>query len=148
MRTAITIIVTVLLFACQPKTAPTVEQLMKADIEFSDASSKNGLSKAFIEFAHDDAVLLRKNSMPLVGKPALEKVFENASSEGAELTWEPLDGDIAESGELGYTYGVFTMKMDTVIQKGTYVSIWKKDVNGDWKYVLDTGNQGLGEHEL
>jgi hypothetical protein len=29
------------------------------------------------------------------------------------------------------------------VRKGTYVSIWKKDENGNWKWVLDTGNPGL-----
>jgi hypothetical protein len=46
---------------------------------------------------------------------------------------------------LGYTYGNYQLKMDTLIEKGTYVSIWKKDENGHWKYVLDSGNQGTGQ---
>jgi ketosteroid isomerase-like protein len=28
-------------------------------------------------------------------------------------------------------------------ENGTYVSIWKKDQFGNWKFVLDTGNEGL-----
>ncbi len=29
-------------------------------------------------------------------------------------------------------------------EKGTYVYIWKKDSNGKWKFVLNSGNEGLG----
>ena len=32
-----------------------------------------------------------------------------------------------------------------IIENGTYVSIWKKDESGNWKYILDSGNQGTGE---
>jgi ketosteroid isomerase-like protein len=34
---------------------------------------------------------------------------------------------------------------DTVIY-GTYTSIWKKEKNGKWKFVLDTGNEGIGDY--
>jgi ketosteroid isomerase-like protein len=27
---------------------------------------------------------------------------------------------------------------------GTYTSIWKKQSDGTWKFVLDTGNEGVG----
>jgi len=29
-------------------------------------------------------------------------------------------------------------------EKGTYVSIWIEE-NGMWKFVLDSGNEGLGD---
>ena len=35
--------------------------------------------------------------------------------------------------------------MDDSIEQGTYVSIWKKDKIGAWKFVLDSGNQGIGD---
>ncbi|HKI88440.1 MAG TPA: nuclear transport factor 2 family protein [Draconibacterium sp.] len=121
-----------------------VDQLFEADKSFSATSEKIGYAKAFIEFAHPEVVMLRKNSMPVIGKQALTKLFENAHSEDLNFTWKPLGGDIAQSGELGYTYGIYTIKQDTVVEKGTYVSVWKKDENGQWKYVLDSGNEGIG----
>jgi len=29
------------------------------------------------------------------------------------------------------------------VEKGTYITIWQKQANGNWKFVLDTGTQGL-----
>jgi ketosteroid isomerase-like protein len=26
---------------------------------------------------------------------------------------------------------------------GTYVSIWKKQPDGKWKFILDSGNEGI-----
>jgi ketosteroid isomerase-like protein len=33
---------------------------------------------------------------------------------------------------------------DTVL-RGTYVSVWKKQKDGKWKFMLDTGNEGIGQ---
>ena len=145
MKYLVLIISLLLLISCNSKSTSTVDELFETDKKFSQTSTEIGFNKAFLKYAHDSAVLLRENSMPLVGKPTLEKIFKDAQAEGIDFTWEPLDGDIAESGELGYTYGIFTLKRDTVIETGTYVSIWKKDNDGNWKYVLDTGNKGLGK---
>jgi ketosteroid isomerase-like protein len=60
------------------------------------------------------------------------------------LTWEPLYADISVSGDLGYTYGLFASHTKTgkLLGRGKYVTIWKKQRDGTWKYVLDGGNEG------
>ena len=35
---------------------------------------------------------------------------------------------------------------DTIMQ-GTYVNIWKKQPDGTWKLILDSGNEGIEEAE-
>jgi ketosteroid isomerase-like protein len=63
------------------------------------------------------------------------------------MTWTPKSGQVSESTDLGYTYGVYEIKLktsDTLIN-GTYVSIWQKQKDGTWKFVLDTGNQDAGK---
>jgi ketosteroid isomerase-like protein len=82
--------------------------------------------------------------MPLVGKPEIETLFQSDDSE-TEFTWEPLHADVAKSGDLGYTYGTYEINTGGKIQRGTYVSIWKKNNNGIWKFILDSGNDGLGD---
>ena len=128
---------------CKPPAKPDKEQLLEVDRKFSSTSVEKGFNKAFIVFAHPDAVLLRENSMPIVGKESVVQLFEKADTTGVNFTWEPLAGDIAASGELGYTYGVYSFKKDTITKKGTYVSIWKKDAAGYWKFALDSGNEGI-----
>jgi ketosteroid isomerase-like protein len=49
------------------------------------------------------------------------------------------------SGDLGYTYELFTVTAKDTTMQGTYVSIWKKQKDGNWKFVLDTGNPGGGK---
>lgn len=42
------------------------------------------------------------------------------------------------------TRGIEVAQTENALLRGTYVTIWEK-TDGIWKFVLDTGNQGLGE---
>jgi ketosteroid isomerase-like protein len=134
-----------LIHSCGYRYQPSVNELIESDRLFSEMASEVGYGIAFIEFAHPEAVILRKNSMPVTGINQISKLYEKADTAGVKFFWEPLSGNIAFSGDLGYTYGIYTFQKDSIINKGTYVSIWKKDSNGKWKYILDSGNEGLGE---
>jgi ketosteroid isomerase-like protein len=112
---------------------------------FSGMSEKIGSEKAFEAFAHDEAVFLKPNHYPIEGKDHVLEFLHASSGNPGELTWKPLKAFAASSGDLGYTYGLYLWKSDTLSRRGTYVTIWKKDKTGAWKYVLDTGNPGLGE---
>lgn len=119
--------------------------LMEADRQFSEMSDKQGMKTAFLAFADENGILLRPNRMPVKGKPALDQYFGN-DPEQVKLVWEPLDADVAKAADMGYTYGTYKVKnlaADSILSEGTYVSIWKKDASGNWKYVLDSGNEGL-----
>jgi ketosteroid isomerase-like protein len=118
-----------------------IQELQRADQDFADFSKKHGMRKAFLEFIDDEGVMMHDNSMPLRGAPAIEYI-SSMNDSSVSLTWEPLGGEVATSGELGYTYGVYEMKDSANVQEGTYVTIWKKK-NGKWKFVLETVNQGL-----
>jgi ketosteroid isomerase-like protein len=122
-----------------------VAELQIIDSEFSDYAKEHGMRKAFLEYIDDDGVMMKDNSLPLKGAKAID-LIASMNDSTVQLTWEPQGGDIAASGDLGYTYGIYELK-DTSnnVQRGTYVTIWKKQLDGKWKFVLDSGNQGLGE---
>jgi len=112
-------------------------EMQKADIAFSEYSKLNGMHKAFLQFIADDAVLLQSNTIPIIGADAI-LFIANMNDANFELTWNPLGGEVASSGELGYTYGTFFLKKDTTtMQQGSYVTIWKKQPDGKWKFVLE-----------
>ncbi len=128
------------------------QEILNADKAFSALSKNKGMKFAFLQYAADDAVILSENSYPQPGKAAMEVRFSTFSDTGFVLTWEPQFAEVATSGELGYSYGIYTStSMNAngapVVEKGTYATVWKKDLNGDWKFVLDTGNEGLGEQQ-
>lgn len=134
---------------CYQTTDPETgsEALLELDRKFSNLSREQGANKAFLTYIDEEAVLLRSNRMPIIGREKITEIYSQPDT-GFILTWEPLYGTISKSGDLGYTYGIYTTESitpegETLINKGTYVTIWKKDENGEWKFVLDTGNPGL-----
>ena len=123
-------------------------EIIKTDKEFSETSEKTGMKQAFLKYIDDNGVLLKPNMYPIIKVENVKEYFNNTPSDtGYVLTWEPKFADISNSGDLGYTYGYWYLKIkgDTLEYVGTYISIWKKQKDGSWKFVLDTGNSGLRE---
>lgn len=143
----------ILLSGCNQKKIDTqkfCDELMKADRDFSNYSLEHGKNAAFLKFAAEDVTFLAPNSYPMVGIKLLEERQSTRPDSTYILTWEPIYARAAESGELGYTYGIWEFKIKgnpEQISKGTYATIWKRYERGEWKYVLDMGNEGLGEEK-
>ncbi|HNW99180.1 MAG TPA: DUF4440 domain-containing protein [Bacteroidales bacterium] len=142
-------------FSCKEK--PDIEKeklsVLNADKEFSDYSVKKGQIKAFIDYADENATLLRPNSMPIVGKNEIEKLYDGKNDDSYTLTWTPLFAEVGMSADIGYTYGTWLFKTrdkegKEISSEGTYVTVWEKQTDGKWKWVLDTGNDGLKKPEV
>ncbi len=118
------------------------KEMMRTDSLFSEMSKTSGMRKAFIEYIADEGVLLRPDHMPIVGADAIE-FLSQANDSSSVLTWEPLGSDISSAGDLGFTYGTYNLQLADTTFAGTYVSIWKKQPDGKWKFVLDSGNAGV-----
>jgi ketosteroid isomerase-like protein len=121
--------------------------LLQTDRNFSAMSQQKGMHEAFLYFMANDGVILRNNSFPDKGKDKLKEHFAGKNDSSFILTWEPLFEKISECGDIGYTYGIHTNteKSTGKITRGTYVTIWQKQTDGSWKFVLDTGTTGLPE---
>jgi ketosteroid isomerase-like protein len=122
--------------------------LMNADNAFSNLSAEKGMKNAFLEYIDSNGVLLRPNVIPIAGADAVDYIIA-LKDEGYTMTWKPNDCTVAASGELGYTYGSYILQPSTkdTVFYGTYVSIWKKQGDGKWKFILQSANEGLGEEE-
>lgn len=123
--------------------------LLKADRDFSALSVKEGMFRAFLTFIADDGIILRDGSYPAKGKKALEEYYYGKSDSSFILSWEPSYEKISAGGDMGYTYGVWTnrVKASNQVSRGTYVTIWLRQGDGSWKFVLDSGTQGLPEDQ-
>jgi ketosteroid isomerase-like protein len=118
--------------------------LLQTDLSFSQLSEQKGRNAAFIAFAAEHATMLRPYSMPLTGKDSLISRFSAHPDTAYTLTWVPVKADVARSGELGFTYGTYQLIIKNIgKEEGTYCTVWKKDKNHSWKFILDTGNEGL-----
>ncbi|MCC3154510.1 nuclear transport factor 2 family protein [Hymenobacter sp. BT770] len=64
---------------------------------------------------------------------------------GSRLTWYPVLADAAQSGDLGYTTGPWTALLNDKPQaSGEYVTVWRKQPDGKWKFVVDMGVERIG----
>ena len=70
-------------------------------------------------------------------------IFLNAQEDTSfTMTWMPSGADIASSADMGYTYGVYKVVTADTTLTGTYLNVWKKQPDGQWKFVIDSGNAG------
>ena len=139
------------MFGCTSKKSPPVDislaekiLLLQTDKAFSDMSIEKGMKAAFIEYIDSNGVLLKPNQLPIIGANAIDYLIEQNDT-GYTLNWQPQYAYVASSADLGYTYGIYALhpnNIDTVIY-GTYVSIWQKQGDGKWKFVLDSRNEGI-----
>lgn len=121
-----------------------IAELIETDLAFSEMTGDKGVKRAFGNYIDTNGILVGVSQMPIDGKNAVIEHFRNYSDSGYVVSWKPLGADIASSGNMGYTYGVYQIASIDSVSKGTYVSIWKKSDKGNWKCVLDSDNEGIG----
>ena len=85
----------------------------------------------------------QRRRRPLVGRVAIAK-SANWDPKVYQLTWTPTDAVMGPSGDVGYTWGHFEghskdANGNPVTTTGRYITIWRKQADGNWKVVLDAG---------
>jgi Ketosteroid isomerase homolog len=128
--------------ASDPETGK--QALIATDEAFSRMAQERGLAEAFAAFAAPDATMMPVNQNPVKGLDAVRKQFAGTPA-GTTLEWKPFQADVARSGDLGYTLGAYELKTRgpdgaPVTRYGKYCSVWKKQPDGSWKWVVDIGN--------
>lgn len=125
------------------------EELLRTDIAFSAESQRKGMYEAFLDYADTDAVMLRPNNPPLKGRHQVKAWFNLRPDTGFTLAWEPVHTIVSSSGDIGYTYGIYTQMArdeshEFITVNGTYITVWRKHDDGKWRWILVSGNPGLG----
>lgn len=129
-------------------------EVFEADMAFSQLSNDSGYKKAFIAFADEKMIKLNPRQYATFGRQQLIDGY-NKDSSGSEirLTWQPLYAESASSGDMVCVFGDYTLRIrlqsnkDT-IHHGNYISVWKKQAGGGWKYILDGGNPTPGPTDV
>lgn len=120
----------------RPELSPAMQSLVSAEYSFADQAGRNGLKSAFLSNMADDATVF--DPLPVNGREAwLRKPI---GAPDAKLMWRPVFAEISSSGDLGYTTGPWTyMKAGKALAHGTYFTIWRREADGTWKFILDRG---------
>jgi ketosteroid isomerase-like protein len=146
MHQLILLISIIVLLFYQCSSPPASSETLIAEIEhteqaFMQMAAESGIGQAFIEFAADDAILIR-NAKAVEGKTAMKEYFLQNPDDGQTLVWAPRKIEVAQSGELAYSFGDFTFtQTDSAGSEqtfeGNFCTIWKRQPDGSWKFVMD-----------
>lgn len=127
--------------AQKTKSASALAQMVATERSFSRMSEEKGIREAFAAFIADDGILFRPRAV--AGKKWMQEHPLPPSNTRPLLTWQPIVAFMSRSGDLGYTTGTWQYKNDIKDAKpsafGNFMTVWKKQADGNWRFVLDLG---------
>lgn len=118
-------------------------EIARAEADFARMALREGIEPAFLAFAAEDAVLMRNNQV-VRGREEIRQWFAERPSDPSRirLDWKPDFVEVSASGDLGYTYGSYTLTITdstgtAQTQTGIFHTVWKRQPDGAWRFVWD-----------
>lgn len=113
------------------------DDLIAAERGFAAQAQRDGVRAAFLEHLSEDSLGYRAT-------PVLARALWAARDEPAyRLEWGPSAGEIAGSGDFGYTFGPWRLTPDAPADAapahGHFLSVWERDARGVFRNVFDHG---------
>jgi ketosteroid isomerase-like protein len=140
------------LAACAPPrpAAPGPEggraEVMAADRAFAAAATARGLDGWMEWMAADAARLPRMGGGAVRGLDEIRRSDAGIfSAPGTRLAWDPTDGGAFSDARHGFTTGRYQLLRksadgtEAVVGQGAYVTLWRREPDGRWRVLLDTG---------
>jgi len=144
-------IVVCLLFTALAVVVPAKESpkdKLKAEVAaledaFCTMAKEKGINAAFSHFAAPDVAFIDTDPRQWRGPAAVQQRM-GADRPGVSLTWSAYFTDVSDDCTLGYNYGRYESRGPgpdgkETVRGGWFLSIWKLQPDGSWKYVMDTG---------
>ncbi len=134
---------TAALAGTQPDKAKLKAEVAAMEDAFCAMAKTQGLLAAFQHFAAPDVAFIDTDPRKWRGPAAvLERI--GPDQPGLSLTWSATFTDVSDDGTLGYNYGRYESKLTkpdgTVsVHTGWFLTIWKRQPDGSWRYVMDNG---------
>jgi ketosteroid isomerase-like protein len=114
-----------------------LEKLIATERNFAKTAAEKDTKTAFLKFSADDAINFSPNAINA------KELWNSRQANAALLAWTPEFADISANGALGYTTGPWEFrpkgKDDAPIAFGHFVTLWQKQSDGNFKFVLDIG---------
>jgi ketosteroid isomerase-like protein len=92
-----------------------------------------GVKASFLKHSAPDAIVIQPQ--PVNAHESLAKAPDARPGDPA-LEWWPVFAGISKSGDLGFTTGPYAVAGQ---RRGHYFTVWKKQLNGEWKWLFDGG---------
>jgi ketosteroid isomerase-like protein len=127
----------------KPDKAKLKAELVKVEDAFSAMAAEKGILAAFQYFAAPDAAFIDTDPRKFRGADAVQERM-GPDQPGVKLSWSASFTDVSDDGTLGYNYGRYESRRPgpdgkEIVRGGWFLSIWKRQPDGQWRYVMDTG---------
>lgn len=118
--------------------AGALRAIQDADAAFAKLAVDSGPGAAFARFAANDAMLLGGRPVPPRGPGEIRAVFEGGPP--SAYAWAPARDLGAATGGLGFTIGESVVTQNGQVSRGKYLTVWRQEGDGRWRYVFDLGS--------
>ena len=125
--------------------AAEAARIMKADADFAQSVAAKDRTR-FLSFLADVTTFNGGSASELRGRDAVMKEWNDFfTADGPTLSWAPAKGEVVGAGDLGYTTGRSLLRGKNadgkpVERRGEYLTVWRKQQDGSWKVIFDTGS--------
>jgi uncharacterized protein (TIGR02246 family) len=119
--------------------------IRNTDAQWLAAATSHDLERV-LRFWADDASILSPGSPAIAGKQAIRNYVSGAfATPGFSIDWKTDKIVVSQAGDMAYSTGTDRVSFTTpegksVTQENRAVAIWKKQVDGSWKCVVDVMN--------
>ena len=115
--------------------------VVAAEAVFAAQATQTSTEAAFLATSAPTALVVEDGKLA----NAQEVWRTRPSRPGSQLSWYPVLADAAQSGDMGYTTGPWTMLQNNrPVSAGEYVTVWRKQLDGRWKFAVNMGIERIG----
>ena len=117
------------------------QEIFQTELDFEKMAQAKGLAEAFSYYA-DSAATVSRGSYVIHGKDSIRIFYEAPRFSAVKLAWKPDFVEVSRATDLGYTYGKYTFTSTdstgkSTQSKGIFHTVWKKQIDGQWRFVWD-----------
>jgi ketosteroid isomerase-like protein len=117
--------------------------LAKMEDDFCAMAREKGILAAFEYFAAPDVAFVDTDPRKFRGLAAVRERI-GLDQPGVSVTWSAMFTDVSDDGSLGYNWGRYEWRSPGPdgkerIRAGFFLTIWKRQPDGTWRYVMDNG---------
>jgi ketosteroid isomerase-like protein len=121
---------------------PVARDLVATELAFAKRSAAVGPAKAMRDFMDPTDGLSFAGAEPARGAAAIFAA-QGGDQPSGTLTWVPAEVFAAQAGDMGAVWGHFRFtppNTKTPPFAGKYVTVWRRQPNGQWKGIIDIGS--------
>lgn len=117
--------------------AQSGQEVVSAELAFANTAKTQSTKKAFLQYMDSTAVVFERGEI----HNGIQYWNKREESNG-KLLWHPSFFAMSASGDLGFTTGPWEYRasmQDSAAASGQYTTVWTKNKNGEWKFLVDIG---------